>query len=223
MAIFIDQIIHTRRKTVSLVIQSNGKLTVRAPVRMSEAMILEFVQNHSDWILKHQARIIAHPPSPVKQFIEGDLFLFLGKEYPLTIDSGGKPPILFCGKKFHLAKSQLSNARHEFTLWYKTQARKVISQRVTLLSKENDFSYQKIRISSARTRWGSCSSNGTLSFTWKLIMAPTEVIDYVVTHELVHTIIKNHSNNFWVKLGEILPGYKTHVRWLKQNGKYLTL
>ncbi len=223
MSILIDQVIRSRRKTVSLIIQSDGKLSVRAPLRMSEAHILEFVQNHADWIRKHQSKIIAHLPSPTKQFVDGEIFLFLGNECPLTIVSRREPPILFSGNKFQLAKSQLPNARNVFTVWFKTQAKRLISQRVTLLSKQNKFYFKKIRITSARTRWGSCSSIGTLSFTWKLIMAPPEIIDYVVTHELVHTEIKNHSKKFWGKLGEILPGYKEHVRWLKQNGKYLNL
>jgi predicted metal-dependent hydrolase len=223
MSIHIDQIIHSKRKTVSLIIQSDGKLTVRAPLRMSEVHILEFVQNHADWIRKHQAQIIAHPPSPAKQYIDGELFLFLGKEYPLTISSHRRPLVSFSGQKFLLEKSQFPNARRLFTIWYKAQSRRVISQRVAYFSKQNKFSYKKIRISSARTRWGSCSSNGTLSFTWKLIMAPPEIIDYVVIHELVHTQIKNHSKKFWGKLGEILVDYKAQVQWLKQNGKNLHL
>jgi predicted metal-dependent hydrolase len=190
---------------------------------MSKAHIDKFIQDHADWIRKHQAQASALPPVQVKNFISGEYFLFLGKEYPLIITSQQKPSLVFSGFEFHLTKFQLSNARQVFTLWYKAQARRVISQRVVFNAKHNYFTYQKIRISSARTRWGSCSSNGTLSFTWRLVMAPPEVLDYVVLHELVHTKIKNHSRLFWEKLGEILPDYKVHVRWLKQNGKYLNI
>jgi predicted metal-dependent hydrolase len=223
MPILIDQIIHSKRKTVSLIIQPDGTITVRAPLRMSKAHIGKFVQDHADWIRKHQAQASAHPPVQEKYYIEGELFLFLGKEYPLIVTSQRKPSLVFSGCDFHLSKFQLSNAKQVFTLWYKAQARRVISQGVALHAKHNNFVYQKIRISSARTRWGSCSSNGTLSFTWRLVMAPPEVLDYVVLHELVHTKIKNHSRKFWEKLGEIMPDYKLRVIWLKQNGKYLNL
>jgi len=78
-----------------------------------------------------------------------------------------------------------------------------------------------IRISSARTRWGSCSSRGTLSFTYRLVMAPPDVVDYVVLHELVHTQIHNHSKTFWNKVAKLMPDYKPRLAWLKKNGKYL--
>lgn len=223
MPIPIDHLIHSRRKTISLAIQPDGTLTVRAPLRMSEIYIREFVQNHAKWIRKHQAQAIASPPTPVKHYLDGELFLYLGKEYPLTIVEPRKPALAFNGYQFNLAFYNLLKARQVFVLWYKAQARTVISERVAFHAKLNKFTYQKIHISSARTRWGSCSANGTLSFTWRLVMAPLEILDYVVVHELVHTQIKNHSRKFWQGLAEILPEYKTHVRWLKQNGKYLTL
>jgi hypothetical protein len=80
-----------------------------------------------------------------------------------------------------------------------------------------NFHYQKIRLSSARTRWGSCSARGTLSFTWRLIMSPPEIIDYVVIHELAHTIHHNHSPQFWGLVGSILPDYAEKRKWLKHN------
>jgi predicted metal-dependent hydrolase len=99
----------------------------------------------------------------------------------------------------------------------------VISERVAYHAKKNKFAYRKIRISSARTRWGSCSTNGTLSFTWRLVLAPSEVIDYVVVHELAHTQIKNHSPKFWRRVVEIMPEFKRYITWLKKNGRFLTL
>jgi predicted metal-dependent hydrolase len=223
MPIPIDHLIHSRRKTVALIIQRDGTLTVRAPLRMSDVHIQEFVQNHMEWIREKQAQTKASPPPPQKHFIDGEIFLYLGKEYPLTIVAHQRFALTLRGYKFQLANSHLPKARQAFLRWYKAQALRVVSERVAFLSKQNKFTYQKIRISSARTRWGSCSTNGTLSFTWRLVLAPQEIVDYVVIHELVHTQIRNHSKTFWRKVGEILPEYKKRVRWLKQNGKYLTL
>ena len=105
----------------------------------------------------------------------------------------------------------------------KARALELLSEKVSIQAQQNDFTWKKIRISSARTRWGSCSSNGTLSFTWRLVLAPPEVIDYVVVHELAHTRIRDHSPKFWRRVAEIMPDYKRHVSWLKQNGRFLTL
>jgi predicted metal-dependent hydrolase len=223
MSISIDKLIHTRRKTISLTILPDGKLTVRAPLRMSEVQILDFVRTYEEWIRKNQARIKSYSPPPIKHFIEGEFFLYLGVEYPLTVVSHQRPALILSNPRFNLAYSNLQKARQTFNNWYKTQARIVISKRVVLLARQNRFTYAKIRISSARTRWGSCSTNGTISFTWRLVMAPPDIVDYVVLHELLHTQIKNHSKTFWRKMGAISPNNKKHVHWLKQNGKYLTL
>jgi predicted metal-dependent hydrolase len=85
------------------------------------------------------------------------------------------------------------------------------------------FQYKKIGITSAQTRWGSCSANGSLNFSWRLILAPMEAVDYVVVHELVHTVHHNHSRRFWQKVGKIMPDYKERRKWLRKNGQRLIL
>ena len=223
MSILIDHIVHSKRKTVALIIQLDGTLTVRAPLRMPDVHLQEYIQNHTEWIREKQAQAKASPPTPKKHFVDGETFLYLGKAYPLTIVAHQRSALTFSGSKFHLANSNLPKARGAFIRWYKAQALTVISERVALHAEKNGFTWRKIRISSARTRWGSCSTNGTLSFTWRLVLAPPQVIDYVVVHELAHTQIKNHSPKFWHRLAEIMPEYKNHVSWLKKNGRFLTL
>ncbi len=178
---------------------------------------------HEGWIHKTQSKVKASPPPSAKLFLDGEFFLYLGKEYPLKVVSHQRTALIFSVSRFLLSIKNLPKARKIFTDWYKSQARIVISRRAAFLAREYGFAYTKIRISSARTRWGSCSSNGTLSFTWRLVMAPPEIVDYVVLHELVHTKVKNHSKTFWHKLEEVLPKYKSHIGWLKKNGKYLTI
>ncbi|MBM3153062.1 MAG: M48 family metallopeptidase [Chloroflexi bacterium] len=219
----IDRLVRARRKTIALVVEPGGRLTVRAPLHMADAHIRQFVEAHTDWIVKAQAKArLVSPPQP-KQFTDGETFLYLGKSYPLTLVPRQRPSLTFDRSAFRLAQSALPKAQEAFTRWYKQQALAVFTDRVDALAKQFGFRYERIRISSARTRWGSCSSKGALSFTWRLVMAPPEVVDYVVIHELVHTKVRNHSKTFWARVGELMPGYKTHVRWLKQNGNTLTL
>ena len=96
-------------------------------------------------------------------------------------------------------------------IWHKIPVRVVISERIAILAKKNELSCQKIRIWSARTRWGSCSSSATLSFTGRLVQAPSQGFDCVMVHELVHSRIRDHSPKFWHRLAEILPGYKRSI------------
>ena len=221
MSIPIDRLVRSRRKTVAIVIERDGRVTVRAQLRLSELRIQAFVEAHAGWITKTLARLQAAPSATIHRYVDGESFLYLGQAYPLYLVPARHPALAFDGVAFRLARSSLAKAQETFARWYKQQARLFLSERVSTLAGEHAFHYQKIRISSARTRWGSCSSRGTLSFTYRLVMAPAEVLDYVVLHELVHTQIKNHSKTFWNKVGELMPDYRRRLAWLKKNGKYL--
>ena len=99
----------------------------------------------------------------------------------------------------------------------KVLARDAFIERACLYAEKMGVRFEKIRLGSARTRWGSCGPRGTLSFNWKLIQAPTEVLDYVVIHELAHLVEHNHSPRFWAKVAEHCPDFRTAKRWLKEN------
>jgi hypothetical protein len=85
------------------------------------------------------------------------------------------------------------------------------------------FQFQRLAVNGARTRWGSCGIRGSLNFTWRLIMAPEPVIDYVIVHELAHLRVRNHSSQFWDLLEKLMPEYRQARAWLKQNGHLLEL
>lgn len=101
---------------------------------------------------------------------------------------------------------------------YKKLAKETIPPRVQEFAKEYGFSYNTVKITSATTRWGSCTSKKTLNFTYRLALAPQEVIDYVIVHELCHLRQMNHSSKFWDEVRAIMPEYKKQEKWLKENG-----
>jgi hypothetical protein len=104
---------------------------------------------------------------------------------------------------------------------YKLKAKILLQKRVNYFSHKYKFKYNKIKISNAKTRWGSCSANNNLNFNWKIIFAPKNVIDYLIIHELVHTIHKNHQKNFWNMVEKIQPDYKKNREWLKKHSYLL--
>jgi predicted metal-dependent hydrolase len=218
MSIEINQIIHSKRKTIVLIIQRDGTLIVRAPLRASEKSIREFVEKSSAWIRKKQAQIHAAVSPVPKQYTRGETFLYLGREVPLEIVKGQKTALVL-DTHFKLAEWAQGKAEQVFRQWYREQARQILSERVQLFSDQHNLQVQKIRISSARTRWGSCNAKGGLSFSWRLILTPTEVVDYVVVHELAHTLVHNHSKRFWRQVEMILPDYKERRKWLRTNGQ----
>lgn len=220
MPIEVNQIIRSKRKTLALIVKPDGSLIVRAPLKTAEKIIREFIENHAEWIEKKRAEALATLPPVPRQYVPGETFLFLGNAYPLEIVQGQKKPLLL-EESFKLAESNQANAKSVFERWYRVQARQILDERVKRYADQYGFQYKKIGITSARTRWGSCSANGSLNFSWRLIMAPPEVVDYVIVHELVHTIFHNHSRRFWNKVESVMPDYKERRKWLRKNGQGL--
>lgn len=116
-------------------------------------------------------------------------------------------------QKKHASKLEPGKIEH-----YKKLAREMIPLRVAEFAKEYDFSYNGVKITSAMTRWGSCTSKRNLNFTYRLALAPDFVRDYVIVHELCHLRQMNHSKRFWNEVANIMPDYKTAEKWLKENG-----
>lgn len=222
MPIEASQIVRSKRKTIALIVRPDGSLIVRAPLRTPDGTIQEFIQRNTGWVTRKQAEVLAALPPAPRQYVAGELFLYLGNSYPLFIAQGQKPPLLF-DESFKLADAAHSRASLIFERWYRAQAKRIISERVDLYAREYNFQYGRVGITSARTRWGSCSANGALNFSWRLIMAPMESIDYVVLHELVHTVVHNHSRQFWNRVEAIMPDYRERRKWLRVNAQQLML
>lgn len=104
---------------------------------------------------------------------------------------------------------------------YQRQAAEKIAQKVAYYGELMEVTCGRITIRDQKTRWGSCSTKGNLNFNWRLILAPEEVLDYVVVHELAHRKEMNHSERFWREVEKILPDYRSRRLWLKQNGSIL--
>lgn len=119
-------------------------------------------------------------------------------------------------------KTYTENQKKYLEKKYRAIARRYITERVVYYQKLTGGSYHTIAIREQKTRWGSCSSSGTLSFNWRLILAPPKVLDYVVVHELCHFTHMNHSAQFWGKVESVMPDYKVYREWLRKHERELT-
>jgi predicted metal-dependent hydrolase len=218
----IDKLVRSKRRTIALIVENDGSLTVRAPMRVSKADIESFVREQTNWILRKQEAMKAILELPKRQYTDGESFLFLGSSYDLKLVKPQRPSLKFANG-FSLSVTARKRGEQLFTRWYKQRAQDIISDRVTTFAARYGFEPKRVKISSARTRWGSCSPDGTLNFTWRLVMASLDVIDYVVVHELSHLRVRNHSKRFWKVVESILPEYKHQRKWLKVHGGELTL
>jgi hypothetical protein len=209
------KIIRSRRKTIALIVERDASLTVRAPLKTSQRLIDAFVNEKRVWIelRQEQARKSYLPPH---RYEEGETFYYLGQAHPLCYVLDQRPALVLDGV-FRLDRRLRSTAERVFIAWYRKQARALIRQRLDQLAAQHGFHFERMRITSARTRWGSCSARGTLSFSWRLVMAPPAAVDYVILHELVHLQHPDHSPAFWSRLEALMPDYRSHRSWLKKN------
>ena len=218
-----DQIIRTRRKTIALIVTREGRLVVRAPLRATRAQIAQFLTAKADWIEARLSEVRAALVRTVHTYQPGERFLYLGREYPLALVDREQPALSQANGRFELAWNALPRAREVFVSWYRARGREVFAERVGMYAARMGLQPGAIKITGARTRWGSCNARGTLCFTWRLALAPLEVIDYVIVHELAHLRVRNHSREFWRLVGEYLPEFRQRIEWLGMHGIILNL
>lgn len=190
----------SRRRSISIQIGAGGKMTVRSPYFVTKGMIERFLWEKQDWIYKHYMEA-------VKKAAEAGS---LGSGVDGSGDGDLRAPIQ-------------ANEDPALVNKHKKYARKIFEARVAYFQQFTGGEYTSITIRDQKTRWGSCSGRGTLSFNWRLILAPPEILDYVVVHELCHLTHMNHSKEFWGLVGKVLPDYKVRRKWLKENGHTLRL
>ncbi len=132
-------------------------------------------------------------------------------------------PLVFQNGEFLLDARRRENARRYFTEWYKKEAARLIPERVKFYAGSAGLNVESVTISHGRQRLGSCAGRGRLNFSWRLILAPAQVIDYVAAHELAHIRERNHSSRFWKKVGEIYLDYRAAKKWIRDYSHLLDI
>jgi predicted metal-dependent hydrolase len=215
-----------RKKTISLQVRANGTAVIYVPHRTPILEIDKFIREKKSWLWrKIRENGERQKAIKAKKYAAGEIFFFLGEPCPLKIGAAalGCDKLAFLCGQFVLASDKVSQGRELFIDWYRERAHRYIGERIDHFSEALKLIPRGIKISNARTRWGSCSQDNNLYFSWRLIMAPCSVIDYVVVHELAHMQEKNHSGCFWDLVGNTITDYKKQRIWLKDNGRTLDI
>jgi len=217
----VDRIIRSRRKTVALLVTADGQLEIHAPQQITRGEINTILTDKAGWIRKQQeAALRLAEQFHRRDLVSGARVWYLGGSYPVDIVRTRSNKVQF-SDSILLSLTDPTQAEKILIGWYKVQARRILNQIVQQFAHTCGFRYQSVRITSARTRWGSCSRKNALSFPWRLVMAPREMIDYVVVHELAHTVEKNHSPSFWTLVERFIPDYRHRQAWFRLNGRLL--
>ncbi len=207
-----------RAQRVRVAVEADGSVVVLLPPRAAEREAAAAVRELRPWIERRvreaaaRRRRMARAPGVVP---------FLGDELRLAPEAG-RARVHRRGDTLLVPQDAALHA-DAIERWYRRAARAEIAPRLDAAAAALGRSYTALTIRNQRTRWGSCSATGAMSFNWRLLLAPEEVVDYVVWHEACHLVHLDHSSRFWALLAEHRPGYGGPQRWLRANGAALVL
>jgi predicted metal-dependent hydrolase len=228
------EIVYSRkRKRAVIFVLPDMRVEFRAPHGMSTNTIREMVEGKALWILKKLEWFEANKlPDQKKQYLKGESYFYLGKEYPLKIklaDNIKKPFTSFndCQLIVDIPKNTPEDqlpilVKEAIWSFCRKRAEEEVEKILKIYSKKLEITPPVFKVKYQKRRWGSCSAENVLRINFQLIMAPPKQLEYVVVHEICHVKEKNHSARFWKLVQELMPDYEEHRKSLKKNGwKYV--
>lgn len=215
-----------KRRTIGMKIDSRG-LTVRIPSRESLHWVESVLQNKAGWVVeKLDEWKTRKSREPVWE--EGAIFPLLGESWQLSTTATGVAQMTRAtvktgaeDRQMQLPLPSVLTARQIEKIvmdWYRNKALACFSERIALYADRLGVALPQLRLSHARTQWGSCNARGIVHLNWRLIQMPLNLVDYVVAHELSHLIEMNHSQAFWQTVGRVYPDYMAARKELKRLG-----
>jgi predicted metal-dependent hydrolase len=190
-----------RRKTLQITVERDGSLVMSAPPHVSKSLLQQFAIEKRFWVytkLAEKDRL--HKTAPVKTFIDGESFLYLGRSYRLRLVETQEAPIKLLNGRFTLVKGLTGQGRERLIRWYSGRAKVWLGGKVQEYAQRMQVSPGGVRVQDLRYRWGSCGKVEHLYFRWKTILLPPQIAEYVVVHELAHLVERHHTPAFWLRI-----------------------
>lgn len=182
----------------------------------------EILRENGAWVMEKQRDFERHRERiPDRTFGAGEMFPLLGTERELVIEPARSHTITDDEIRLRKSTVKQSTVKRVLENVYRREARDHFSKRASRYAGQMEVEYNQIQIRNQRTRWGSCSTTGTISLNWRLIMAPPEIVDYIIVHELAHLREANHDEEFWSLVAKYDSEYESHARWLEENSTQL--
>lgn len=208
--------INRRARRISLKVDNaTGQAILVLPSARALKEGLRFAETHVDWLRQHLERLGARQP-----FGDGATFPLEGRLTRIAATPGLKRELLV-DAVLHVPHEEPGLLAMRVRRWLKLRAAAQLRARVADHASALDVSHGRVTVRDQRTRWGSCTRTGALSFSWRLVLAPPAVLDYVAAHEVAHLVEMNHSAAYWRVVARICPDYETPRRWLKTQGHRL--
>ncbi|MBM3490315.1 MAG: M48 family metallopeptidase [Alphaproteobacteria bacterium] len=194
---------------------SLGRPVLVLPSRRSVAEGLRFAESRAQWLQHSLSRLPPHVA-----FVDGARVPYLGLPHLVRHRPRARAPVLRHDGEIKVA-GQPQHLGRRLTEWFRAEAKRVIGARARRMAERINKTVTRIAIRDGRTRWGSCSPNGSLSFSWRLMLAPPFVLDYVIAHEVAHLVEMNHGPRFWRLVERLCPQQEAAQHWLREHGSGL--
>lgn len=207
------------RRTIQITVERSGALSVIAPPQAEHQQLVDFIEEKLLWVhTKVQEKARLQRRAPIKQFVEGEGFLYLGKSYRLRLVDKQLVDLSLINGRFCLRRSSFPRAREIFTSWYTRRAQGWFEREVSAQANRMGVEVREIKVQDLGYRWGSFGAGGRISFHWKAILLPPRIAQYVVIHELAHGHHPDHSAKFWMTVEQHIPDWGQRKSWLAEHG-----
>lgn len=218
------ELIKSNRKTISIHIERDGTISARVPEKMNDDDIFKVLKSKEYQIHKNLAQWVQLNDSKVeREYITGQSFLYFGRNYRLKIVNEDFKEVIFSKGYFFLSNKNKERAKELFVSFYKEKLKEKLGPIINQYKKLLNVSPNEVKVMELQNRWASCTNKGNVNFHWKCAMAPSDVLNYIVAHELIHLIHQNHTKEFWNELDKVMPNYEKQKKWLKVNGVKMDL
>jgi predicted metal-dependent hydrolase len=219
---------------MSLSIDESLELTVTAPMSVTTEEVEDVLDSRQEWLLEklYGLKEQEGPPYP-KEYLSGEKLQYRGRQYPLEVIEADvpQPELSFDEQTFTLSvhrldaeadKVSIRRKRQAVVDWFLNRAKKELPERVSRFESRLGLDDVSVEVGEIDARWGEYD-DGTIHLNWRLIHAPVRIQDYVVAHELAHSVHSEHSDSFWNTVGALVPDYEDRREWLRLNGNTLEI
>lgn len=224
---FIAEVIRTGRKKTASVKVQKGEVSVVIPNDLPDTNLKELFAKKTRWIKEKLELHRDVSPFNPKEYISGECFTYLGRNYRLKVLSGKSKSVKLKNGSLIVTLPDSSTSpdrvKNALTEWYRSHAEHKLKEKVDRYAKVVGVIPSSVGVKTFKARWGSCCKRGAIQFNWKIIMAPNRIVDYVVIHELCHMKQHNHSPQFWKLVEKVIPDYAESKEWLKKYGGGLAI
>ncbi|MBL4836384.1 MAG: M48 family metallopeptidase [Kordiimonadaceae bacterium] len=203
------------KRLILRVDKTTGEIKLTLPKHVGMRAATKFIYANTTWLLDERQLL-----TPNKIIADSSLLPFLGDEQTVVFTGIAPRKVVHEGEQL-MVGGPTDMAGKRLETWLRAQAKELLTERAALHAEKLGTKFKRVSIGDMKSRWGSCSSTGTLRFSWRLVLAPFEVLDYVAAHEVAHLLEMNHSDRFWAQVAICIPDHKARRRWLKTEGNAL--